>query len=135
MRQIVHREQARRIHARIAEQLGTPALVAGHVRYAFPSAQAVLAAGEARLRDTGVGFKARTLITVAEWTLDGHERLGARALHEQLLKLRGIGPWTAGVAVCDRVSDFGYYPIDDLAVQAGGARGRRAGAAHQHPHR
>lgn len=118
IRQVVRREQARISFQRVCEALGATVLLDGHPHHAFPTAESVVAAGEPRLRATGIGFKARTLISLAEWSLDPHEHLEAHELSEALLRVRGIGPWSASVAVCDVFSDYGYYPVEDLAIRA-----------------
>jgi DNA-3-methyladenine glycosylase II len=118
IRQVVHRDQAKLAFRRLAELIGPPVLLAGEVRHGFPTAEAVLNAGPDRLRQSGIGFKARTLKTLADWCLDAQEHVAAEALHCALVGLRGVGPWTASVAVCDRFSNFDFYPVDDLAVRA-----------------
>lgn len=118
VRQVVHRDQARAAFARLSRSFGTPALVGGQVRHAFPTAETVVALSEEQLRSCGIGFKARTLRTLANWCLDRREHLAANELHDTLLGVPGIGPWTASVVVCDRFSDFAFYPVDDLAVRA-----------------
>ena len=118
IRQVVHRDQARVSFGRVCETFGATVLIDGQPRYAFPTAEAIIAASEDRVRETGIGFKARTMRTLAEWSLDSHEHLGADELYDALIRVRGIGPWTAAVTVCDVFSDFSYYPVDDLAVRA-----------------
>lgn len=118
IRQVVHRDQAKVAFARVCELFGPLMLVAGEPRHGFPTAEAITELGAEPLRAAGIGFKARTLTTFAEWCLDAREHLAADDLHASLLEVRGIGPWTAAVTVCDRFSDFGYYPVDDLAVRA-----------------
>jgi len=118
IRQVVHRDQARAAFARLCAGFGTPFLVGGHVRHSIPSPDQILAQSDEDLRAVGIGFKARTLRTLAEWCLDAREHLAAQQLYDVLLGVRGVGPWTASVAVCDRFSDFSFYPVDDLAVRA-----------------
>jgi DNA-3-methyladenine glycosylase II len=118
VRQVVHRDQARAAFARLSSAFGAPALVGGQVRHAFPTAETVLVLTEDQLRGCGVGFKARTLRTLARWCLDTREHLAAEELHDALLGVPGIGPWTAAVTVCDRFSEFSFYPVGDLAVRA-----------------
>lgn len=118
IRQVVHRDQAKLAFARVCELFGPSVLIAGEPRHGFPTAEAIAEIGPEPLRAAGVGFKARTLATLADWCLDAHEHLDAQELHAGLLGVRGIGPWTAAVTVCDRFSEFDYYPVDDLAVRA-----------------
>lgn len=126
IRQVVHRDHARVCFGRVCDKLGTAMLIDGQPRHAFPTAEAVLAAGEASLRETGIGFKARSLVALARWSLDAHEHLDPHSLHNALMRVRGIGPWTASIAVCDVFSDYSFYPVEDLAIRAyAGARWRR----------
>lgn len=118
VRQVVHRDQARAAFERLSVAFGSPALVGGHVRHTFPTAEQLLAVSDEQLRGCGIGFKARTLRTLATWCLDVREHLDADELHEQLQSVAGIGPWTSAVTVCDRFSDFRFYPVEDLAVRA-----------------
>jgi DNA-3-methyladenine glycosylase II len=118
VRQVVHRDQARAAFERLSVGFGDPALVGGEVRHAFPTAEQVLSVSDGRLRSCGIGFKARTLRTLATWCLDAREQLDAQELYEALLGVAGVGPWTAAVSVCDRFCDFGFYPVEDLAVRA-----------------
>lgn len=118
VRQVVHRNQARVAFGRLSVAFGSRALVGGEARYAFPTAEQVLSVSDEQLRSCGIGFKARTLRRLATWCLDAREHLDAPALYDALLSVAGIGPWTAAVAVCDRFCDFGFYPVEDLAVRA-----------------
>lgn len=130
IRQVVHRDQARAAFDRLCSRFGVPFMVGGRVHHSIPSPEMVLATTEADLGTLRIGFKARTLRTLAEWCLDAKEHLTADELHDALLGVRGIGPWTAAVAVCDRFSDFSFYPVDDLAVRA---HARASWASHPWP--
>jgi DNA-3-methyladenine glycosylase II len=96
---------------------GASMLLDGQPRHAFPTAEAIIAATDQKLRGTGIGFKAHTISALAEWSLDSSEHLQPRELFAALQNIRGVGPWTAAVAVCDIFSDFSFYPIEDLAVR------------------
>jgi len=98
------------------------ALVAEPGGGAFPSPEAVLDYGEARLRERAkLGFRAPTVIAATRRMLDdgvidmhgnGDEgRLG----HDYLASLKGIGPYAA--AHCGLLlHDFSRIPIDTVAV-------------------
>ncbi len=118
IRQVVHRNQARVSFQRICERFGATTLIDGHLRYAFPTAETIVTTSESQLRETGIGFKARTLQTLAAWASDANEHLAADEMYEALTSLRGVGDWTASVTLCDFFSDFRYYPVEDLAVRA-----------------
>jgi uncharacterized protein YjeT (DUF2065 family) len=118
VRQVIHRDQARAAFERMSVAFGSVALVGGQVRHAFPTAEQVLCLSDEQLRGCGIGFKAKTLRALATWCLDAREHLDADDLYGELLRVSGIGPWTAAVAVCDRFCDFSFYPVEDLAVRA-----------------
>jgi len=121
IRQVIRAGQARRVWHRLAAVLSPCKASAG----GFPTAQRFLAASNAELAEAGLGFKARTLRTVAEscqfeqlrW-----ERLGPVELHDAWLELPGIGRWSAGAAIADLHNAWQLYPHDDLAVRTWAAR-------------
>lgn len=118
VRQVIHRDQARVVFSRMCAALGETVSYDGTEVCVFPDHETIAACTDAQLRSTGVGFKAKTLKTLAEWYDPAVDQLGVDEIHAELLRLRGVGPWTASVAVCDLFSDFSRYPIDDLAVRA-----------------
>jgi DNA-3-methyladenine glycosylase II len=112
IRQVIRAGQARRLWHRLAGAMGD----AGR----FPSAERFLTVGDGELTDAGLGFKIRTLRTVAEACLAERrnwDRLGPVQLHDAWLTLPGIGPWSAGAAIADLRNAWQLYPHDDLAVR------------------
>ncbi len=100
----------------------TAALVAEPGGGAFPSPDAVLDYGEARLRERArIGFRAATVISATRRMLedgilaaDGRAD-EARLDHAYLTSLKGIGPYAA--AHCGLLlHDFRHIPIDTVAV-------------------
>ncbi|HEU5271171.1 MAG TPA: hypothetical protein VFU36_14690 [Jatrophihabitans sp.] len=117
IRQVIRADQARKLWHRLAAASGT----AGR----FPSTEQFLAAGDAELAEVGLGFKIRTLRTVAEACRSEQYRwdqLGPGELHDAWLTLPGIGPWSAGAAIADLRNAWQLYPHDDLAVRTWAGR-------------
>jgi N-glycosylase/DNA lyase len=100
----------------------TAALVAEPGGGAFPSPDAVLDYGEARLRERArIGFRAATVISATRRMLeDGILAADGRADetrldHAYLTSLKGIGPYAA--AHCGLLlHDFRHIPVDTVAV-------------------
>jgi len=98
------------------------ALVAEPGGGAFPSPEAVLDYGEARLRERAkLGFRAPTVIAATRRMLDDGaidtdgNGDAARLVHDYLTSLKGIGPYAA--AHCGLLlHDFSRIPIDTVAV-------------------
>jgi N-glycosylase/DNA lyase len=94
------------------------ALVAEPGEGAFPAPEAVLAYGEARLRERAkLGFRAPTVIAATRQLLDdgamdaAGEGDPSRLGHEYLLGIKGIGPYAA--AHCRvLLQDFSRIPVD-----------------------
>jgi AraC family transcriptional regulator, regulatory protein of adaptative response / DNA-3-methyladenine glycosylase II len=113
---------------RLAQGLAPPAdAAAGTTAVLLPSADAVAAAGPERLHRLGMPTaRANGLHAVAEAVVSGAVPLGPDAdpgeLRAALLKLPGIGPWTAEVAAMRALGDPDAFPATDLVL-------RRAAAA------
>ena len=103
------------IHARLVTALG------GDV-----TPEAVLDAGEAVLRGAGLsGSKASTILGLSEAVADGSlglDRIGRRRDQEivtELVKLRGIGPWTAQMFCIFTLGRLDVWPSSDYGVRKG----------------
>ncbi len=118
IRQVVHRNQARVVFDRVCDAFGPTVVLDGRPRYGFPTPESIVGAGEARLRETGMGFKATTLRNLAEWSIGRDRSARGTTLYGELIGVRGIGTWTASITMMDSFSDFEYYPVEDLAVRA-----------------
>lgn len=82
----------------------------------------VLAAGEPELRGLGLsGAKARAFhaaaLAFAEGQFESVERLDAREVERRLLKIKGIGPWTASIYLLVVLRAADAWPAADLALQ------------------
>jgi DNA-3-methyladenine glycosylase II len=106
------------IWSRVEDQLGgsvTPA--------------AVLAAGEQALRAAGLsGAKAASLLDLSTRAADSALDLGAmgrlddEGVIEHLVRVRGIGRWTAEMFLIFALHRLDVWPVDDLGVRKGYAK-------------
>ena len=115
---------ARTVLGRVCAAIGEPlSIVHPHVSLLFPSAQRLATADP----DVFPMPKARaaTVQRVARAVLNGEVRFDAdrHEVREQLLALRGIGPWTAGYITMRALRDPDVFLETDLVV-------RHALAAH-----
>jgi DNA-3-methyladenine glycosylase II len=106
------------IHGRFVEAIG------GAV-----TAEAVMAASEATIRSAGMsGAKTASLRDLAAKVLDGTVPLdGIEAypddeIIERLVKVRGIGRWTAEMFLLFELRRLDVWPVDDFAVRKGYSR-------------
>lgn len=114
----------------IAQQVSTASATAIHARFAAmlggaPTPAGVLAAGEGGLRAAGLSApKIRALLGIArlleggEVDLDALARMPSDAAHAALVKLPGIGPWTADVYLLFSLGRSDAFPAGDLALQS-----------------
>ena len=85
--------------------------------------EALLSAGEARLRAAGLSRpKIRALTAIAEAAsagldLDGLVRLPPEEAIAALVRLKGVGPWTAEVYLLFCCGHADVFPTGDLALQ------------------
>lgn len=95
------------------------------VEGAFPEPEALLAAGEDRLRtEARVGYRARALLEAARAALDGTldaieadlPGLDGDALAARLQRLRGVGPATAGF-LCLLAGRFDRVVVDSATIR------------------
>ncbi len=122
--QQISNEVARVLRDLLVDTLGGSVSVGGSDYRVFPSPMAIAEAGTEVLR--GIKFSARKaeyVVDIAQSVADGGLDLDALAnlpdesIVENLVKLRGVGPWTAHwllIRAFDRPDGF---PEGDLAVQ------------------
>lgn len=89
-----------------------------------PAPDQLLAAPEQLLRDCGLaGSKVRGMRAVAEAELSGElvriASLGTSEAEEALIALRGVGPWTASVALLFGLGRLDLLPVGDVGLQRG----------------
>lgn len=118
--------QIRQIVGLLSRQFGTPVVTGrpGEVAYAFPTPEAVVAAGEAQLRACKMGFRAPNLWATARMLADQELNLNSlyhRTLDEaraELLRCPGVGP---KIANCVLLFAFGFpkaFPVDVWIMKA-----------------
>lgn len=90
---------------------------------------AVLALGEPPLRAAGLsGAKTAALLDLSGHVLDGRLDLTAlgrfddAVVVEQLVRVRGIGPWTAEMFLMTALRRLDVWPVTDLGVRQGYGR-------------
>ncbi len=115
---------ARVLRELIVETFGMAFEVDG-VRYAtFPSPEAIAAAGPEALRQ--IKFSARkseyihdisSSVASGELDLDALAALPSEEIVDELIKLRGVGPWTAHWLLIRAYGHPDGFPHGDLAVQ------------------
>ncbi|MBQ8449288.1 MAG: DNA-3-methyladenine glycosylase 2 family protein [Clostridia bacterium] len=90
----------------------------GKTHYAFPTAEQVLAAGEAGLAPFKMGFRARYLIDAAKKHLSGEvdfayvEKASAEDAQKALMSICGVGPKVASCALLFGFHKLEFFPID-----------------------
>ncbi len=115
---------ARSIRARVVRELGIAFVVDGNEYCAFPAPEAILQAGQERLRSLGLSSrKVEYIQGIATKALEGaldHGRLSAMSNEEvvsALTGLRGVGQWTAQWVLLRALSRPDAFPGGDLALQ------------------
>ena len=102
----------------LADTLGESARLGAVTRRGFPTAGALAAAGEARLRDLGLGYRARYVAGTAEAVAAGNLNLPAlrAAPYEDakaaLLALPGVGEKVADCVLLFALDQLDAAPID-----------------------
>ena len=118
----------------VYQQLAGAAASAIHRRFAAlysgrPTPEAVIATPEPVLRSVGLSAnKAASILDLAAKTLDGTvptrgwSRRSDEEIVERLVRVRGIGPWTAHMFLIFQLNRPDVWPTGDLGVRAGFAR-------------
>jgi DNA-3-methyladenine glycosylase II len=113
--QLLSTKAADTIHARVRAACG------GRV-----TPETVLATGHDRLRGAGLSTaKATTILELARQVeagsvrLDRHARYSDDEVAQELLAVRGIGPWTAEVYLLFTLGRLDVWPAGDLGVRRG----------------
>jgi DNA-3-methyladenine glycosylase II len=127
IRQVISALHAKKLLHRFVMRHGPSLEYEGTRYYGFPSLKAIASLSPEVLQADGLGYKSRLLPRIA---LDLLERqveeqfpsLSPEAAVEALQQVKGIGRWTARVAVCDVTADWSVYPFEDLAVRSWAVR-------------
>ncbi len=116
-----------RIHKNMesmSNTLGGSLELDGHVRATFPSPKQIAVAGEEKLRELGLGFRAKYLhsaaIAVAEGALDLGELVNIDYWNAKtrLMELSGIGPKIADCVLVFSLDKLEAFPIDRWVSRA-----------------
>ncbi len=114
----------RAIRARAVQALGTSFTVDNDTFYIFPKATDFLEAGQDRLRSFGLSArKAEYILKVASRAANGSldmqrlEKLSNHDVVEELVQIRGIGPWTAQSTLLSALGRSDAFPSGDLALK------------------
>jgi DNA-3-methyladenine glycosylase II len=109
---------------RLVEKFGERLSVGGEIFFAFPRAERLARSSMDELRALGLsGSKAVSIIEMAGRSADGEldedelERVGNEELIERLVKLRGVGRWTAEWALMLHFGRTNIFPAGDLALR------------------
>jgi DNA-3-methyladenine glycosylase II len=125
IRQVVRAAQAQVQYRALCAAHGTPVRCGTMTGWLFPSPETVLGLGDAQFAAVGLAFKRGALRAAAAAFLqhgNAWAAMPADALVLELLRVRRVGPWTAGAATADWTNDFAAYPSGDLAVRTWAAR-------------
>lgn len=97
----------------------------GYKHYAMPTPEQLANATIDDLRPLKITFKRmQLLIDIAQRFVDEpdfmffDQQVSAQALYDELLKIKGIGHWTASVVVSRATGVYPFVPHNDVAVQA-----------------
>lgn len=114
---------------RLAAAYGPAVDTEGGVRHAFPRPEDIAAAKPADLRELGFsGAKGRALIEAAQQIsgsgldLEAFSNLGNEEAISRLLRLRGVGRWTAEYTLLRGMGRVDVFPGDDIGARNNLAR-------------
>jgi 3-methyladenine DNA glycosylase/8-oxoguanine DNA glycosylase len=122
IRQVITANHAKKLTDAFIRRYGERQIYDGKTYHDFPSLETIAKISLEDLQTEGLGFKAK----VVQWTArsllenDLEAKIAHMAPQEALALLtsiKGIGRWTAHVALCDWLADWSYYPFEDLAVR------------------
>ena len=122
--QQISNQVARVLRNLLVETLGETVAIGGADYRAFPTAEAIAAAGPDALRS--IKFSARkseyicdiaAAVASGDLDLDSLRYLPSETIVDELVKLRGVGPWTAHWLLIRAYAHPDGFPHGDLAVQ------------------
>ena len=116
LKQVAH---IRQISLKLRSRFGKAHAIAGHEIFAYPTPSAIAEAGEAALRECGLGYRAVGLHRTAEALAAGEvdlEKLFEFEDDEQardyLLQFHGVGDKIANCVLLFAAGRYGAFPID-----------------------
>jgi len=115
---------ARSIQKKLIEAFGEILEFDGNDYYAFPTPQILVSKSIDQLRDCGLsGRKAEYILGVSRLIVNGLDLEGIKCWRddnqviEELCKIRGVGVWTAEMAMIRGMQRFDSIPADDLGLR------------------
>ncbi len=93
---------------RLIKSFGRPILVESKLIYVPPSPKRILELGETALRACGYGYRSRIVLEVARRFVD----LDTDDLHKILRDVKGVGPYTYGLACALAYREYNHRVID-----------------------
>jgi DNA-3-methyladenine glycosylase II len=122
IRQVITAGHAKKLINSFIRRYGGRRVDDGQSYYDFPTVETIARIPLEELQAEGLGFKAKvvhgTALSILEHDLEAKvtKQSPVEAL-DMLTAIKGIGRWTARVAICDLFADWSYYPFEDLAVR------------------
>ena len=122
IRQVITAGHAKKLIDSFIRRYGKRQVDDGQPYYDFPTVEAIARIPLEELQTEGLGFKAkvvhRTALHMLEHDLEAKvAALAPAEAIDVLTSIKGIGRWTAHVAICDLFADWSLYPFEDLAVR------------------
>ncbi len=108
----------------LCETFGQPVSLGNHVRYTFPTPESLAGAGEQALRDLGLGYRAKFIVSVATEVANGNIDLLALREAEYgealvaLTGLNGIGDKVANCIMLFSMDKPEAFPVDTHIAKA-----------------
>jgi len=122
IRQVITAGHAKKLTDAFIRHYGEKQVYDGKTYYDFPSLEAIAKISLEDLQTEGLGFKAKVVHWAALCLLENDLEAKIAQVSPQealalLTSIKGIGRWTAHVALCDWLANWSYYPFEDLAVR------------------
>ena len=123
LQQQVSFRSASQVTRRLVLEYGSTCLLGEEQLYGFPTLQTLSTLSTSDLQACKLGFKVPYLMGLFETLSSGSLKLGELALLEtatalkRLDDLRGIGRWTAELAVLTGLRRLDVFPADDLGIR------------------
>ncbi|MHA2405273.1 MAG: DNA-3-methyladenine glycosylase family protein [Candidatus Hermodarchaeia archaeon] len=123
LQQQVSFRSANQVTRRLVLEYGSKCLIGEEQLYGFPKLQTLSALSDSDLRACKLGFKVPYLMGLFEvlssgsLKLDELAQLDTSKVIERLDALRGVGLWTAELAVLTGLRQLDVFPADDLGIR------------------
>jgi DNA-3-methyladenine glycosylase II len=122
IRQVISAPHAKKLLHRFITRDGTTLIHDGTIYYGFLGLETISQLSIDELISCGLGYKARIILQTARSIIETNlveeiKIFSSEAATALLQNLKGVGHWTAQVAMCDLRGDWSLYPFDDLAVR------------------